>query len=181
MLNSNNFYLKGSLMALLLALAGCNDVDSNPHVYDPVAFHSGDECHICGMAITGFPGPKGEAVAKQGAMKFCSTAEMFGWWLQPENREQDVTLYVHDMARSTWEKPDDDALIDARQAFYVVGANLKGAMGAALASFAREEDAERFATSQGGRLVRFEQIDLALMQPDPQSHPAEPHGSPAAH
>ncbi len=125
MLNSNNFYLKGSLMALLLALAGCNDVDSNPHVYDPVAFHSGDECHICGMAITGFPGPKGEAVAKQGAMKFCSTAEMFGWWLQPENREQDVTLYVHDMARSTWEKPDDDALIDARQAFYVVGANLK--------------------------------------------------------
>ena len=73
------------------------------------------------------------------------------------------------------------ALIDARQAFYVVGANLKGAMGAALASFAREEDAERFATSQGGRLVRFEQIDLALLQPDPQSHPAEPHGSPAAH
>ncbi|WP_253264449.1 nitrous oxide reductase accessory protein NosL [Aeromonas media] len=66
MLNSNNFYLKGSLMALLLALAGCNDVDSNPHVYDPVAFHSGDECHICGMAITGFPGPKGEAVAKTG-------------------------------------------------------------------------------------------------------------------
>ena len=179
MLNSNGFYLKGGLMALLLALAGCNDAGSDRQVYEPVAFHSGDECHVCGMAIGDFPGPKGEAVGKQGAMKFCSTAELFGWWLQPENRGQDITLYVHDMARSTCEKPHDDALIDARQAFYVVGANLKGAMGAALASFAREEDAKAFAAKQGGRLVRFGQIDLALLQPE--SHQAESHGGPAAH
>ena len=51
-------------------------------------------------------------------------------------------------------------------------------MGAALASFAREEDAKAFAAKQGGRLVRFGQIDLALQ---PESHQAESHGGPAAH
>src|SRR3546814_4849150 len=77
-----------------------------------LAFHPSDECHVCGMVITDFPGPKGAAATASGVKKFCSPAEMLGWWLQPENHRADVQLYVHDMGRSHWNIPDDAHLID---------------------------------------------------------------------
>lgn len=163
--------LNSCLLAIIMLLVGCGDDKSSKMVYDPVAFHSGDECHVCGMIIKGFPGSKGEAVDKQGARKFCSTAEMFSWWLQPENQKHPVSLYVHDMARGTWESPDDDALINATLALYVINSNLRGAMGAALASFAQQEDAEAFAAKHGGRIVRFEEITLELLQPSQHGRP----------
>jgi len=156
----------GTFLALLLAvgLAGCGEKEEVEQALDPVAFHDSDECHVCGMIISDFPGPKGQAVEKGGVKKFCSTAEMLGWWLQPENRLLDAKLYVHDMGRSVWEKPDDSHLIDATSAYYVVGTTLKGAMGASLASFAQEQDAQALASMHGGRVLRFEEIDQALLQ-----------------
>lgn len=154
------------LLALLLGLglAGCGEGDKAATNLGPVAFHPSDECHVCGMVISEFPGPKGEAVARDGVKKFCSTAELFGWWLQPENRRLELQLYVHDMGKSAWDKPDDHYLIDARKAWYVVGTPLQGSMGASLASFADEPAARRLAEQYGGRVLRFEQIDQALLQ-----------------
>lgn len=152
----------GLLLGLLLV--ACSEPDEQVRSLAPVAFHDNDECHVCGMIITEFPGPKGQAVGTDSVRKFCSTAEMLGWWLQPENQRLDVTLYVHDMERSDWNRPDDAHLIDAREAFYVVGPDLKGAMGAVLASFASEGAAQRLAAKHGGRVLRFEQIDLAMLQ-----------------
>ncbi|MBL0952920.1 MAG: nitrous oxide reductase accessory protein NosL, partial [Pseudomonas sp.] len=71
--------------ALAFALAACSDKEQTTQTLEPVAFHASDECHVCGMIIADFPGPKGEAVASNGVKKFCSTAELLGWWLQPEN------------------------------------------------------------------------------------------------
>ncbi len=155
----------GTLLALLLAvgLAGCGEKEEVRQALDPVAFHDADECHVCGMIISDFAGPKGQAVEKDGVRKFCSTAELLGWWLQPENRMRDAKLYVHDMGRSVWEKPDDNHLIDATSAYYVVGTSLKAAMGASLASFSEEQAAMRMAEKHGGRVLRFEEIDQALL------------------
>src|SRR5690554_3244587 len=122
------------LLAALAAviLAGCSggeqEVVAKP---DPVHFESGDECHVCGMVITNFPGPKGQAFTEreQHTRKFCSTKDMFAWFLQPENENRDHTLYVHNMAQTDWEHPDDTHLIDAREAFYVAGSERTGAMG----------------------------------------------------
>ncbi|MCQ4322999.1 nitrous oxide reductase accessory protein NosL [Stutzerimonas stutzeri] len=151
--------------AMVLGLAGCNEAEQSEQLLEPVAFHSSDECHVCGMVISDFPGPKGQAVEKGRVRKFCSTAEMLGWWLQPENRMLNAKLYVHDMGRSTWEQPDDKFLIDATSAYYVAGTHLKGAMGAVLATFAKEEDAQRLAAEQDGRVLRFDDIDQSVLQP----------------
>lgn len=170
----NALYIRPSRLllaaALLFGLAACNEPEQNAKGLDPVAFHASDECHVCGMAISDFPGPKGQAVGKGGVKKFCSTAELLGWWLQPENRVLDVKLYVHDMGRSTWEQPDDHYLIDASSAYYVAGTHLKGAMGAVLATFAKEADAKRLAEEQGGRVLRFDDIDQAVLQPATAMH-----------
>jgi len=150
--------------AMVLGLAGCNEAEQSEQLLEPVAFHSSDECHVCGMVISDFPGPKGQAVEKGGVRKFCSTAEMLGWWLQPENRMLNAKLYVHDMGRSTWEHPDDKFLIDATSAYYVAGTSLKGAMGVVLATFADESAAKGLAALHGGRVLRFEDIDQSVLQ-----------------
>lgn len=163
----NRVYLRVSrvlVAVLLLSVAGCNDAEQTQQSLEPVAFHGSDECHVCGMAITDFPGPKGEAVGREGVKKFCSTAELLGWWLQPENRNLDIKLYVHDMGRSTWEQPDDHYLIDATSAYYVSGTQLKGAMGAVLATFSDETAARSLAALHGGRVLRFEDIDQSVLQ-----------------
>ena len=56
--------------------------------------------------------------------------------------------------------PDDTHLIDAREAFYVVGSNLNGAMGPTLASFANKTDATDFAAEHGGNVLAF--VDVTL-------------------
>ena len=144
-------------------LAGCSEPESRATAKpEPVHFESGDECHVCGMVIMPFPGPKGEAITarEQTVHKFCSTRDMFSWALQPENAKRDHTLYVHDMAQTEWDHPDDTDLIDAREAFFVVGAERKGAMGPTLASFASEDSAVEFANEYGGEVVKFQEVTM---------------------
>ncbi|GGL37164.1 acessory protein NosL [Pseudomonas brenneri] len=154
----------GLVLLLSLLLVGCEKPVAAGVGDGPVAFHPTDECHVCGMVISEFPGPKGEVVEQGAAKKFCSTAEMLGWWLQPENHHTPSKLYVHDMGRSHWDTPDDAHLIDAKTAYYVLGTGLKGAMGVVLASFAEQAVAQKVAADTGGRVLRFEEIDLALLQ-----------------
>ncbi|MCG2582521.1 MAG: nitrous oxide reductase accessory protein NosL [Marinobacter sp.] len=157
-------------------LTGCSESEEQvTEKPDPVHFESGDECHVCGMIIASFDGPKGQAITarEQESRKFCSTRDMFSWALQPENAKRDHTLYVHDMAQTSWESPDDTALIDARDAFFVVGSERTGAMGPTLASFASESSAVEFANEFGGEVVLFEEVTMQHLVRDgnqPMSH-----------
>jgi len=156
----------GRLLAgvlVCLAILGCEKAASPTATEASLAFHPSDECHVCGMVITDFPGPKGAAVGADGVKKFCSPAEMLGWWLQPENHRADVKLYVHDMGHSHWDAPDDAHLIDARTAYFVIGSRLKGAMGVVLASFSDLEAAQKLAHEAGGKVLRLEDIDQKLL------------------
>ena len=148
-------------LVVLLSLVACND-EAQQQVVGPVAIQAGDECHVCGMIVNEFPGPKGEAIETENAAvrKFCSTRDLFAWWLQPENRYLNATLYVHDMARSDWQRPDDRHLIDARSAYYVLGSNLKGSMGSTLATLGTLDAAQKLVQEQGGEVLRFEDITL---------------------
>lgn len=173
-------YTTQSLLILFigLGLLACSEPKNEQKSFAPVAFHNTDECHVCGMIISDFPGPKGQAVDAAGVKKFCSAAEMLGWWLQPENRIGNAKLYVHDMGRSQWATPDDNYLIDATQAFYVIGlanSGLKGAMGAVLAAFADEQAATQFAASHDAQVLRFDEIDQAVLQRFSTMQPAGMH------
>jgi copper chaperone NosL len=174
----------GLLLAGVLALAGCSEPQKIAATERPAAVHieDGDECHVCGMAISGFPGPKGEVITEknQQVYKFCSTRDMFSWVLQPENIKRDHTLYVHDMAQSEWDSPVDAALIDARDAFYVIDSERKGAMGPTLASFADSAVADGFAAEFGGHVKAFADItmdDLNAASPAAMDHGSMNHGS----
>ena len=66
--------------------------------------------------------------------------------------------------------PDEETYVDAREAFFVVGHRKKGAMGATLASFSKQEDALAFADIEGGEVLRFDEIDLEVLVNMTHSH-----------
>ena len=152
-----------SLMLSFVLLA-CAD-DTPDTVIEAAAIERSDQCHLCGMMIAEFPGPKGELVTKGATevSKFCSTRDLFAFYLQPENQHRAIQLYVHDMSRSPWASPDDDHFIDARDAFFVVGSERKGAMGPTLGSFSARADADAFADAYGGSVIGFDEVTLAML------------------
>ncbi|NRA84858.1 MAG: nitrous oxide reductase accessory protein NosL [Gammaproteobacteria bacterium] len=153
-----------SIIALPLMLLACGDKTVEV-AHLAVKIESGDECHLCGMLIIQFGGPKGEIFNKRTtkAKKFCSTRDLFSYYLQPENTRQIQQIFVHDMAQTPWDKPNDEHFIDAKTAWYVKDHNQRGSMGATLASFSNKQDAQTFAHEFGGSLITFAQIDFDLL------------------
>lgn len=154
------------LILAFLALTACNESPSDLQLAQHVmTIERSDECHLCGMIITGFPGPKGQLYKRgnEQNMKFCSTRDMFAYLLDPEHQHAIQTIYVHDMAIALWNAPDDEFYIDGRTAWYAIGHSKKGAMGPTLASFSDKTIAETFIKEYGGKLYSFDEITQSLL------------------
>ena len=164
---SNHKSLKIAAIAFILAfISACGAENASKQVTNtPIAIESGEECHLCGMVITGFPGPKGELFEGRDnqVRKFCSTRDLMSWYLQPENKPNSKDIFVHDMSRSDWNSPNDEHMIRAENAWFVAGSNMKGAMGPTLASFAKKEQAEQFITKHKGQLLTFDEITMDVL------------------
>lgn len=155
-------YLTIPLLAILLQLAACDGTPQEYVDHLPVPITADDRCHVCGMAILGFPGPKGEAYTDEAEapLKFCSISGMMAYLLQPGMKQQVRELFVHDMGATGWEHPADNTYIDARSAWYVADHPLSGAMGPTFATFKNRDDAVRFAEKYHGRVLGFDEITL---------------------
>ncbi len=154
------------MLTLLLALpalklAGCDSrEDAAADGCSPIVLNDEHECALCGMTVVRHPGPKGQACLRDGnILAFCSVQDLLSWAWQPESAPHIRMLYVHDLSRTGWDEPVDDVWMDASQAVYVVGHDLKGAMGHPPAPFSAEADAEDFASRHGGRLLAFDELD----------------------
>lgn len=149
----------------LLLISACSDNSEQKELlHKAVAMENTDQCHICGMLITRFGGPKGEVFKKDQTgtvLKFCSTKGMFSYYLDPENTRNVSQLMVHDMSKMPWDSEgiDDKHLIDAKTAWFVAGSSKKGAMGPTLASFALQKDAQNFAKEFGGEVLSFTEVN----------------------
>jgi copper chaperone NosL len=153
------------MLFVIPVFSGCDKPEETISSRPPMAIEASDECHICGMIIVNFPGPKGEVYTRgsETPLKFCSTRDLFSYLLQPENKTMVTQIYVHDMGATGWEHPASNAFIDARSAWYVADQPFKGAMGPTLSSFKTRQQAEAFIEEHGGRLYRFEEITLARL------------------
>lgn len=152
----------------IFILSNCSDSSQQQISHPAIAFESGDECHVCGMIITRLPGPKGQAFDKRSnnTKKFCSTLDLISWYLQPDNKPNVAEIYVHDMAQTDWDTPDDTKLIPAKNAFFVIGSNKKAAMGKTIASFSTLQDAERFQKEWHGTILKFNQLSIEIILRD---------------
>lgn len=161
-MNMKTFFL---MLCVSLLLTSCGKETPKEVALTTVTFESADECHLCGMIIEVFSGPKGAATNKSDThiRKFCSTRDLFSYYLDPENKRNVKQLLVHDMGQVPWESPDDKLMINAKEAWFVVGSEKKGAMGSTLASFKDKAIALAFAKEFGGSVVQFKNINIATI------------------
>lgn len=153
--------LRPALQLLLaLALAACERQHA-PATAQEITPETA--CSLDGMILADFPGPKAQIHYATGEPDFfCDTTEMFSIYLQPEQQKRITGIYIQDMGKTDWDKPQGH-WIDARQAHYVLGSKKTGSMGPTLASFASRQDAENFAKEYGGKVLRFDEITAEMV------------------
>lgn len=154
-----------SLVAASLLLAGCGG-DEKEALFKPVPFDKHDRCHVCGMVISHYEGPKAQVFIKGAegeAVKFCSGRDAFSFALQPENARRLKAFFIHDMAHANWAEPDDKFLIDATKAVFVVGSDAIGVMGPEPIAFSDAEKARVFSQNHGGEVVSYGAVTLETL------------------
>jgi copper chaperone NosL len=147
-------------LALLAALAACSKDVAQAVAKEPGADTA---CSLDGMVLKDYPGPKAQIHYVEGAPEyFCDLMELFGMLLAPEQKRPVAGVFVQDAGKTTWEHPEGH-WIDARSALYVVGSKKAGSMGPTFGAFSGMPDAEAFMQKEGGKILRFEQITLDMV------------------
>ncbi len=164
------------LTAALLALTACKDEDERAALPPPVAMTGDALGYYCQMAMTEHPGPKAQIHLRDAPapLFFSQVRDAIAYQRMPEQSAQIVVIYVSDMSRApSWDDPGAENWIPADEAFYVVGSDAVGGMGAAeVVPFSRREDAQAFAAQRGGRVVRLSGIaDSDVLTPEGQGMP----------
>jgi len=144
-----------TIMVLLIALAGC----SHKVIHDSALEPTDDTaCVLDGMLLKGFAGPKAQIVYADGSPDFfCNVMELFEAVFSPQSKRPVAAIYVQDAGKTDWEHPQGN-WIDAKTAIYVIGSKKAGAMGATFATFSTMQTAEKFVGSEGGKVLRFDQV-----------------------
>ena len=117
--------------------------------------------YYCLMTVLNHSGPKGQILLsdKTQALWFTSVRDTIAFTLSPEEPKNISAIYVNDMTGAQWDNPGVDNWIDAREAWYVIGSDREGGMGAPEAvPFATKPKAEEFAAQQGGVVYAFSAI-----------------------
>lgn len=116
--------------------------------------------YYCLMTVVYHKGPKGQIILSDGKVNwFTSVRDTIAFTLLPEEPKNIAAIYVNDMSQADWDNPGEDNWIDARSAWYVIGSQRVGGMGAAEAvPFATEDSAQAFTEKHGGEVVAFEDI-----------------------
>lgn len=151
------------LLSVMFLLASClRQEGAKP---SPLELTRDSACAVCGMIIVDFPGAKAQIHYRKGKYStFCSTLDMFLFYLQPDRPADIVALYVNDMGKADGTRPKGH-WIDALKAFYVQGGDIMGPMGEALVPFEERKDAEAYREKHGGKIIAFTDVTMDMLQP----------------
>ncbi|WP_225333951.1 nitrous oxide reductase accessory protein NosL [Halomicrobium urmianum] len=164
----------GSAAVIAGSLAGCQGGDGGD-VPEPITLTTEHSCDVCGMVIPNHPGPSTEIFYRDqqpsghdNPARFDSTWEAFQYDFQRDWERQ--VVYVTDYSSVDYSltqaegdllistHPEADAFVDAESVTFVVGSEVKGAMGRDLIAFSDEADAESFADEHGGSLATLDEV-----------------------
>lgn len=148
-----------SVLLLVFFLIAC---EKTSPVEVPVAQKLTREAngYYCLMTVVEHKGPKGQIILSDNkVLWFTSVRDTISFTLSPEEPKNIAAIYVNDMTDADWENPGVDNWIDARNAWYVLGSDRSGGMGAPEAvPFATKEKAELFIVKHGGTVHTFDSI-----------------------
>ncbi len=148
--------------SMAAALVSCDDGPdklAKPAPAEPTREAIG---HYCNMIVVDHNGPKGQIhlASAEAPVWFTSVRDTIAFTMLPEEADDIVALYVNDMAKATnWNAPEPGAWVEAEKAWYVVGSDRRGGMGAPeVVPFSDRQKGEAFAERHGGHVVAFDAI-----------------------
>lgn len=144
----------------LLCLAGCSGESPDPP--PPAAELGADDIgYYCNMIVVNHDGPKGQIflTGRNEPLWFTSVRDTLAYTMLPDEPRNIAAIYVNDMGRASWDQPEPGTWIDARQAWYVLGSEMTGGMGAPEAvPFRERAAADAFAARHGGEVLVFDTV-----------------------
>ncbi len=157
-------------IVLLTFIAGCSEDRADVKIPDPLELTAEAAGHYCQMMIFDHEGPKGQAHFTNGmpALWFSQVRDGLAYILSPEEEYEVAVLYMNDMAHAkSWKEPGTGNWITAKNAYFVVGSDAIGGMGAPeIVPFGTMEAAMKFVTDHGGDVMRLSEIPIeAVLAP----------------
>lgn len=158
------------LIAALFAVSACKeeiaqDISALPLTAEAVG-------HFCQMGLLEHDGPKAQAHLAglpQMPLFFSQVRDVIAYMRLPEQSHEILAVWVSDMGapEATWTSPGAKNWINAQDAYFVVGSQVAGGMGAPeIVPFSKPEDAAAFVASNGGQTMRLADIpDDAVLAP----------------
>ncbi|MGE0324740.1 MAG: nitrous oxide reductase accessory protein NosL [Polyangiaceae bacterium] len=130
------------------------------------------ECAACGMVVREQPAPRAQLVHRDGTRAyFCSIGDLTQYLLAPSAHGNPEHIFVEVLASSadpSEPKTGSHVWKPAQDAFYVVGVERPGVMGAPVLSYASEGEATSSARRFHGKLRNFEQLRQSLREREKQ-------------
>lgn len=149
------------LLPLVFA-AGCKDDVASLAIPDALVLTEEAAGHYCQMVILEHQGPKAQVHLEgfPAPLWFSQVRDGIAYLKSPEQTAEILVLYVNDMGKAvSWSEPGAANWINADSAYFVVGSDAVGGMGAPeLAPFSDHAKAEEFITEHGGEIMRLDGI-----------------------
>jgi len=123
-----------------------------------------DKCPVCGMFVAKYPDWVAEVVYRDGAYRvFDGSKDLFKYLAdlktyEPTRKQADISaVFVTDYY--------DVRPIDAHKAFFVIGSDVYGPMGAEFVPFEKESDAKEFKKDhEGRRILKFFDVTPVVLK-----------------
>ncbi len=151
-----------ALILPLVFLAACRDDVAMQSLPDPLVLTEEAAGYYCQMVILEHQGPKAQIhlAGFPAPLWFSQVRDGIAYLKSPEQTAEILVLYVHDMGEAaSWFEPGAENWINAVDAYFVVGSDAIGGMGAPeVAPFSARAKAEEFVLEHGGEIMRLADI-----------------------
>ncbi len=154
--------LRLALLPLAFVVVGCKENTAPASKPEAIALTAEAAGYYCQMVILEHQGPKAQVhlAGSLAPLWFSQVRDGIAYLKSPEQSAEILAFYVNDMgAAASWAEPGADNWIDADTAYFVVGSDVIGGMGAPeIAPFADAQKAGEFADERGGKVMRLSEI-----------------------
>lgn len=157
------FYRTASALFVATLAWACSDAQRE-NIPAPQVLTRDAIGYFCGMTVLDHNGPKGQVFLtdRKQPLWFTSVRDTIAFTRLPGEPKNIAAIYVTDIGRASWDRPEVDTWIDARSAFYVLGSNRVGGMQVPeVVPFATREGTELFIEQHGGEVYVFDAIPHA--------------------
>ncbi|HHG89339.1 MAG TPA: copper resistance protein CopZ [Devosia sp.] len=153
-------------LAFLALLAACQNDVTTPKP-EPAILSEDDIGHSDQMIVMNHVGPRAQVhiAGRDEPLWFSSVRDGLVYLRSPEQTAKILAVYVNDIGvAQSWDEMGVGNWIDAETAFYVVGSDAKGGMGAPeFVPFSDEEKAQDFSSERGGEILGLGEITAEMV------------------